>query len=132
MLIGEVAKMANLSKDGVRHYEQLGLIASSPRQAGGRIYRDYDFSVLEKIENIRGLQQLGFSLKEMGPLFEAYESIMPVPRETMIAFLEERLAVIRGKIEELRVVEAFIDKKLGGYRADRIPECAQGKLVEVV
>ena len=132
MLIGEVARLANLSKDGVRHYEQLGLITSTPRKAGGRIYRDYDFSVLEKIENIRGLQQLGFSLKEMGPLFEAYEAIMPVPKETMIGFLEERLTVIRGKISELQDVEAFIGKKLDIYRAGRIPECAQGKLVEEV
>src|ERR1700760_4428736 len=125
MLIGEVAKLANLSKDGVRHYEQLGLIASTPRQAGVRIYRDYDLSVLEKIENIRGLQQLGLSLKEMGPLFDTYEAIMPVPKAMMIGFLEERLAVIRGKIDELKVVEDFIGKKLDIYRAGHIPECAE-------
>jgi DNA-binding transcriptional MerR regulator len=28
MLIGEVAKMANLSKDGIRHYEALELDAA--------------------------------------------------------------------------------------------------------
>ena len=124
MLIGEVAKMANLSKDGIRHYEQLGLIVSSPRKAGGRIYRDYDFSVLEKIENIRQMQQLGFSLKEMGPVFKAYEAAKPVPKETMIAFLQERLKVIRGKIDELKVVEAFIKKKLDSYFADIAVDCS--------
>lgn len=124
MLIGEVAKMANLSKDGIRHYEQLGLIVSSPRKAGGRIYRDYDFSVLEKIENIRQMQQLGFSLKEMGPVFEAYEAAKPVPKETTIAFLQERLKVIRGKIDELKVVEAYINKKLEGYLADIAVDCS--------
>ena len=127
MLIGEVAKLANLSKDGIRHYEHLGLIVSSPRQAGRRIYRDYDFSVLEKIENIRQMQQLGFSLKEMGPVFEAYEAAKPVPKQTVIAFLDERLAVIRGKMDDLRRVEAYICKKLDTYRADLEPECGQGK-----
>ena len=32
MLIGELAKVSGLSKDGIRHYEAMGLIASAPRQ----------------------------------------------------------------------------------------------------
>jgi MerR family copper efflux transcriptional regulator len=123
MLIGAVAKMANLSKDGIRHYEELGLIASTPRQAGRRVYRDYDFSVLETIKNIRQLQKFGFALKEIGPLFEAYAAASPVPKSTMIEFLEERLAVIRGKITELQEVESYICRKLDGYHADLPPQC---------
>ncbi len=130
MLIGEVAKLARLSKDSIRHYEQMGLIASTPRSAGGRVYREYEASVLQRIENIRGLQQLGFSLKEIGPLFKAHELLFPVPRETMVGFLEDRLAVVRDKIAALQVVEAFIDKKLDIYRAGQTPECAGGGLLE--
>lgn len=70
------------------------------------------------------MQQLGFSLKEMGPVFEAYEAAKPVPKETLIAFLQERLKVIRGKIDELKVVEAFIKKKLDGYLADIAVDCS--------
>ncbi len=70
MLINEIAKMAGLSKDGIRHYEELGLITSTPRQAGSRTYREYDLSVVKTIENIRALQRLGLSLNEIGPLFK--------------------------------------------------------------
>jgi hypothetical protein len=31
------------------------------------VYRDYDISVLERVEQIRQMQQLGFELKEMKP-----------------------------------------------------------------
>lgn len=72
MLIHEIARMAGMSKDGIRHYEEMGLIASSPRQAGSRTYRDYDASVLRTIEHVRQAQRLGFSLAEIGPILDAY------------------------------------------------------------
>jgi MerR family copper efflux transcriptional regulator len=121
MLIGEVARLANLSKDGVRHYEQMGLIASTPRTAGSRVYRDYDDSVLQTIERIRQAQQLGFTLKEIGPLFEAYAAAAPIPQATIVEFLEARLVFIRGKIAEMQVIEDYICRKLEIYRSGARP-----------
>lgn len=114
MLISEIAKMAGLSKDGIRHYEELGLIVSAPRKAGSKTYRDYDPSVLETIEKIRDAQRLGFSLKEIGPLLKAYAE-NALSKEQTVAFLENRLTVIREKIASLQEVEAFILRKLERY-----------------
>ena len=115
MLIGEVAKMTGLSKDGIRHYEALGLIRSVPRQAGSRTYRDYDPSVIETIEHIKGAREvLGMSLKEIGPLLEAVAS-QPT-REQTIDFLEERLAIIRGRIASLHEVEDYLAAKIKRYK----------------
>ncbi|WP_042269893.1 MerR family DNA-binding protein [Paraburkholderia heleia] len=111
MLINEIAKLAGLSKDGIRHYEEMGLITSTPREAGSRIYREYDASVLDTIEMIRGAQRLGFSLKEIGPLLKAYKK-SPPSKEQAIKFLEARLVVIREKIASLREVEDYICGKL--------------------
>ena len=36
MLIGELAKAARVSKDTIRHYDALGLLITSERQAGSR------------------------------------------------------------------------------------------------
>lgn len=116
MLISEIAQLAGLSKDGIRHYEELGLIASAARSAGSRTYRDYDASVLDTIEQIRNAQRLGFSLKEIAPLLKAYRDAPPSAEQT-VTFLEARLAVIHEKIAALREVEAFIDAKLARYRA---------------
>jgi DNA-binding transcriptional MerR regulator len=83
MLINEVARIAGMSKDGVRHYEEMGLIGSRPRRAGSRTYRDYDPAVLETIEQVRQAQRLGFSLKEIGPLLKAYGTANLTAEETV-------------------------------------------------
>ncbi len=126
MLIHEVAHMAGMSKDGIRHYEQIGLISSAPRQAGSRTYRDYDASVLKTIDQVREAQRLGLSLAEIVPLLEAYRA-EPTMEQT-VDFLEERLAVIRAKQAELREVESFIEAKIERYRrmlAERPAEIAR-------
>ena len=115
MLINEVAKISGMSKDGIRHYEELGLIKSAPRTAGSRTYRDYGASVVETIEKVRGAQRLGFSLKEIGALLKSYAENPPSTPET-VKFLEARLVIIREKIASLREVEDFICRKLERYR----------------
>jgi DNA-binding transcriptional MerR regulator len=115
MLINEIARIAGMSKDGIRHYEAMGLIASTPREAGSRTYRDYDPAVLDTVEKVRQAQRLGFSLKEIGPLLKAHGSANLTPEET-IDFLEARLTVIREKQAALQEVEDFIVAKLAHYR----------------
>jgi MerR family copper efflux transcriptional regulator len=117
VLIHQIGKIAGMSKDGVRHYEELGLISSSPRKAGSRIYRDYAPSVLQTIAKVRQAQRLGFSLKEIGPILKAYAE-SPPSEDQEIEFLEARLAVIREKMASLREVEDFICRKLERHRRD--------------
>lgn len=121
MLINEIAKLAGPSKDGIRHYENMGLIVSTPRKAGSRTYREYDASVIETIEKIRAAQRLGLSLKEIGPLMKIYKETTPSKAEA-VAFLQARLTVIREKIAALREVEDFIRGKLKGYEVSE-PLC---------
>lgn len=110
--------MAGLSKDGIRHYEELGLIKSVPRQAGSRTYRDYAPSVLDDIEQIRGAQHfLGLSLKEIGPLLKAIAD-RPPTREQTVEFLEQRLVLIREKIASLREVEDHLSEKVARYKSE--------------
>ncbi|MFG1496619.1 MerR family transcriptional regulator [Saccharospirillum sp. HFRX-1] len=115
MFIGELAKLAGLSKDGIRHYEELGIIRSHPRTAGSRTYRDYDASCLGRIEQARQAQQLGLSLKEIGPLLDTVGD-RELSREETVEFLQERLAVVQEKINGLRDIERFIQQKLERYQ----------------
>ncbi|MFG1412736.1 MerR family transcriptional regulator [Xanthobacter sp. VTT E-85241] len=118
MLIGEVARLSGLSKDGIRHYEQLGLIGSIPRRAGTRTYRDYDASVLPAIERVKQAQHLGLSLAEIMPLLQAFGNHQLSDAETIV-FLEERLTAMRGRIADLSEIARFIEAKLEAYRAGR-------------
>lgn len=118
MLIGEVAKITGLSKDGIRHYEELGLITSVPRMAGSKTYRDYDPSVLERIELIRGAQHyLDLPLKEIGPLLK-WIADSPPTKEQTVEFLEQRLVGIREKIAKLREAEDHLTEKIARYKAE--------------
>jgi len=110
MLVSEIAKLTGLSKDGVRHYEELGLITSTPRKASSRTYRDYDPSVLKTIEDIRGLQGLGLSLHEIEPILKLVAA--GPTKEQTIDFVEDRLKVIREKIAKLREMEEYMALKL--------------------
>ena len=67
MLIGEVAREAGVSRDTVRLYTRLGLVACTPRRAGSRLYADYDASAVELVKGIKTAQSIGFTLSEMGP-----------------------------------------------------------------
>jgi MerR family copper efflux transcriptional regulator len=114
MLIGELAALSGLSKDGIRHYEELGLIRSTFRQAGTRKYRDYDVQALDKILKVRSAQRLGFALKDIGPLIEAYEA-RSFSVEDTLGILYDRLQEVRVKISELRRTEAYIEDKIALY-----------------
>jgi MerR family copper efflux transcriptional regulator len=114
MLVSEIAKLAGLSKDGIRHYEELGLIESSPRQAGSRTYRDYDPSIVRTIEDIRGLQGLGLSLQEIRPILKIVAA--GPTKEQAMEFVEDRLKSIREKIAHLTGTEQYLALKLKRFK----------------
>lgn len=61
--IGQLAKRANVSNRTLRYYEELGLIR--PIERGENRYRYYHENQLDRLANIRMLQESGFSLKEI-------------------------------------------------------------------
>lgn len=72
MLIGELAREAGVSRDAVRLYTRLGLVACDARRAGSRVYADYDDSAVELVKGIKIAQSIGFTLAELGPVAAAY------------------------------------------------------------
>jgi MerR family transcriptional regulator, copper efflux regulator len=66
MLIGEVARQAGVSRDAVRLYTRLGLVPCQSRQAGSRLYADYDDSAVTLVQGIKIAQSIGFTLSELG------------------------------------------------------------------
>ncbi|WP_029211900.1 redox-sensitive transcriptional activator SoxR [Arsenicicoccus bolidensis] len=66
MQIGEVARRSGLAPSALRHYETLGLIAST-RTAGDR--RLYQRSVLRRLAVVRAGQRVGLTLEEIRASF---------------------------------------------------------------
>lgn len=105
MLIGEIARRSGLSKDGLRHYEALGLIHSTPRRAGSRTYRDYDETTLERLALVALGKRLGFSLREMAEVLDRILSDT-ISREERAARLAAQLQRIDARIADLKAARA--------------------------
>ena len=61
--IGELARLAGVSTDSVRHYERKGVIAAAARGANG--YRRYPHSTLARLQLVRRALAVGFTLDEL-------------------------------------------------------------------
>lgn len=101
MRIGEIARKSGLSKDGIRHYEALGLLHSRPVQTGSRFYREYDDTTLERMALIALAKRLQFSLKELAEPLDLILSDQ-VSREDRSMRLAEKLAEVDAKIADLQ------------------------------
>jgi DNA-binding transcriptional MerR regulator len=61
--IGEVAERVGLSLRTIRFYEEAGLVVPHSRTEGG--FRLYSVAALDRLEIIKGMKPLGFSVEEM-------------------------------------------------------------------
>jgi DNA-binding transcriptional MerR regulator len=60
---GELARLADVSSDTLRHYERKGLLQRPRRSANG--YREYLASDLDRVRLVRGALGIGFTLDEL-------------------------------------------------------------------
>lgn len=67
LTIGEVARRAGVAGSTLRYYERRGLVSPVGRDAHGRIYHP---QVLDRLRIIDYFQQAGYTLAEIGELFE--------------------------------------------------------------
>ena len=111
MLIGEVAREAGVTRDALRLYTRLGLVACTSRRAGSRLYADYDASVVELVKGIKIAQSIGFTLSELGPIAAAYVSgSLDDARQREL--LAAKLAQIDDKRQQLNQMSEFLRTKL--------------------
>lgn len=114
--IGEVAERLGLSLRTVRYYEEVGLVLPAERSPGG--FRLYDEDAVERLELIKQMKPLEFSLEETRELLELRERLAePGLAADDRAELLERLAMFTAAAEErcdrlaehLARAEAFSD-----------------------
>jgi MerR family Zn(II)-responsive transcriptional regulator of zntA len=111
MLISQLAKITNSTKDTIRHYEQLGLLICSQRQAGSRVYKEYAEENVEIIQTIKNGKFMGFSLKELTVLVKTYIA-GGYSAEQQVSLFSHQLALIDKKLQELSEVKNYIEQKI--------------------
>src|SRR5579859_1761895 len=96
---GELARMAGVSADTVRHYERRGLLPAALRSAAG--YRLFPPEALVRVRVIRGALAIGFSVKELSTIFGERDG-GGAPCHSVRRMAAEKLAELEARIQELQ------------------------------
>lgn len=98
MRSSELARLAGVSTDTLRHYESLGLLPRPQRTPGN--YREYPAAAAERVHMIRNALAMGFSLKELAAIFKIRDQ-GGVPCAEVRRIAEQKVIAITGQIETL-------------------------------
>jgi len=129
--IGEVAERVGLSLRTVRYYEEAGLVFPAERTDGGfRLYRDEDIA---RLELIKEMKPLGFTIQEMRDLLEARDALEApgdgaLPRDealdTLAGFAsraKEQTEKLRRQLETAERFSQNLGRQLRRHRRRRAP-----------
>jgi DNA-binding transcriptional MerR regulator len=96
----ELAKLAGVSTDTLRHYEGVGVL-SSRRSANG--YREYSLDTVERLRLVRRALTIGFTLTELGSIFEVRKR-GGVPCRQVRDLAAEKLAHMDVQLRDITAV----------------------------
>ena len=108
--IGQVAERTGLSLRTIRFYEEHGLVRPTTRSDGGfRLYSDDDVA---RLEVIKRMKPLGFTVEEMQELLGLLADLAATPEDPALAdrlrmFHEAATARVTALRERLTVAEGF-------------------------
>jgi len=140
---GQLAHLAGLSPDSLRHYERVGVLPRPHRTLAG--YRLYPPGALERVRMIRRALSVGFTLAELAGIFRVRErGGVPCRHvralgKTKIADVERRLRELTALRAQLRSILRDWDRRLAqnpkNRRAgllDALPESASPATTKII
>ena len=104
------AERTGLSLRTIRFYEENGLVPPTGRTAGG--FRLYGEDAVARLEVIKRMKPLGFSLEEMSELLTLLDDLAAAPGDPALVdrlrmFHEAATARVTALREQLTVAEGF-------------------------
>ena len=95
---GELAQLAEVSTDTLRHYERKGLLAAPRRSVNG--YREYPKSALGRVRLVRRALEIGFTLDELSRVLGVRDR-GGAPCRQVRALAGEKLREVETRLAEL-------------------------------
>jgi DNA-binding transcriptional MerR regulator len=116
--IGQLARATGTKAVTIRYYERLGLLSSAGRTpAGYRLYTDVERA---RLGFVRRCRSLGFGLDDVRELLGLADEREASCAE-VDAKVEEQLAHVRARLEDLRSLEAELE---------RLSACCEGGVID--
>jgi MerR family Zn(II)-responsive transcriptional regulator of zntA len=102
MLINELAKKTGISTHTIRFYEKSGLIEGKQDETvKSNNYFHYDEITIEKLEFISDAKSVGFTIKEIGQIINAWYN-RKYSQEQKLEILEDKLIALEKKLREIK------------------------------
>lgn len=108
MLINELSKQTGLSIHTLRYYENYGLFKGmSDEKVKTNNYKNYDESLVEKVELIKGAKEVGFTLLEIKNLLDSwYNKRLSIKKK--IEVVNNKVNEIDAKVRQLKQVKKIL------------------------
>jgi DNA-binding transcriptional MerR regulator len=120
---GELAGLAGISPDTLRHYERMKLLAP-PRRSSGN-YRQYPPAALNRVRLIRHALAVGFSLPELARILKVRDK-GGAPCRQAKQLLESKLHAMDAQIEDLVSMRNHLRTILADWEA-RLAHTLEGE-----
>lgn len=122
---GELAKLAGVSPDTLRHYERKGVLSRPARSTNG--YRQYPAAAFNRVRLIRRALRVGFTLDELARIFRVRDNggapchevrELAAARLSQVETQLKDLAAFRDELRDtLKDWDARLKRKAPGARA---------------
>jgi MerR family transcriptional regulator, copper efflux regulator len=108
ILINELSKRTDISAHTIRFYEKSGLIKGKQnKEIKTNNYFHYDEETVEKLLLIRDAKSIGFTLKEINQLIDAwYNDKFTIKNK--LAILDKKIETIDDKIKQLKAMKKLV------------------------
>ena len=108
MLINELSKKTGLSTHTIRFYEKSGLIeGKQDMTVKSNNYFHYDEVTVEKLEFISDAKSVGFTIKEIGQIVDAWYN-NKFTKTQKLEILDEKLISLEQKLKEIKEMKKQI------------------------
>ncbi len=109
MLIGELAKRSKLTKETIRHYEEIGLLRGIKILSNG--YKNYPDRLVEDLKLIGLTKDLGFTLKEIKSLLSLLQKGQ-LTRSNLNQAIQKKIDEINQQMSSLNLIKERLNQEL--------------------
>src|SRR6185437_9438252 len=120
---GELAHLAGVSRDTLRHYERKGVLPRPLR--GHNAYRQYPAEALQRVQLVRRALSVGFTLDELARVLKVRDA-GGAPCEEVRKMAAQKLLNVQDQLRELTELRDDLQKTLQDWDA-RLSGRARGK-----
>ncbi len=109
MKVGDVAKRTGVSVRTLHHYDELGLLTPARRTRSG--HRLYGAREIRRLQQIRSLQQLGFSLEDVRRLIDQRDYPLRRVLAMHVATLREQIRLQSDLCDRLESIGRWLEAR---------------------